>query len=96
MQREFDEQTPKRLNQALLLSTKRKILREQNMVFWKCAICVISKMYHNWKKKYKYVASSNPGPILLFSKTIKKTGIYENLLSMLPQNILISEKKLNI
>ena len=29
----------KKLNQALLTSTKLNILREQNMVFWKFAIC---------------------------------------------------------
>ena len=64
------------LNQALLLSTKLKIPREQNMVFRKFAICVISNV-PILRKKYKYVASFNPGPILASLKTIfKQISVY--------------------
>ena len=51
----------KKLNQALLTSTKRNILREQNMVFWKFAICQFYfKTDQYWKEKH------HPAPMTHF------------------------------
>ena len=78
LQRDYDEQTRKRLNQALLLCTKLKIPREQDIVSENLLFVNLFVLSQNHTKtgneNYKYLTSSNPCGILASSKTIAQQG----------------------